>query len=211
MFWTATEIKEKLIEAKYFEVIKNYKLNIIFETDKEIKEIVELINEEYPFLKINIIDVNKITIINEGAKEEGKEIEKEISLLLNNQLNQKEEPQENLFSKLMEELIESELMEEIENLLIKKKYNIDKIFDNFINTNLENWQLDIMKEIKNYLNKNNVKNEKIDKILKESLKEDNQKILKKKEQNKEKVKNNKKEKLNKDENNLYIFKKLYQD
>jgi len=211
MFWTATEIKEKLIEAKYFEVIKNYKLNIIFETDKEIKEIVELINEEYPFLKINIIDVNKITIINEGAKEEGKEIEKEISLLLNNQLNQKEGPQENLFSKLMEELIESELMEEIENLLIKKKYNIDKIFDNFINTNLENWQLDIMKEIKNYLNKNNVKNEKIDKILKESLKEDNQKILKKKEQNKEKEKSNKKEKLNKDENNLYIFKKLYQD
>jgi hypothetical protein len=199
MFWTTADIQEKLLEAKYFEVIKNYKLNIIFNTENEIKEIVKLINKEYPFLKINIIDDNKITIINEGAKKEGEEIEKTISSVLNNKQNS-EAKKENLFSKLMEELIETELMEEIEELLIKKKYNIDKIFDNFINIELENWQIKIIKEIKNYLEKKSIKNDKIEEIIYKAL-------------DKEKKQSSKKEnkiKLYKDKNNLYIFKKSYQ-
>lgn len=192
MFWTNTDIQDFLLDAETFTMIKNYQLNVFFKQEYKEKKFLKTIKEEFPFLQIQIKEdenYKKIILTNQAAKEEG---EQAINLL-NEEIKDIAtidiEENKPLFDKIIDYLIDINLMEKYEKELTKFKKDSERIFEEHITEEIEKWQIEYIKILKHMVINNDVKDFQLNKWINQILREN---------------KNNKKEERNEEINFLEI-------
>lgn len=203
MFWTNADLQEYLLDSDKFEVIKNYQIKITFPKDyesKKIKEMINLINEETPFIKISQVENNSrvLMLINEAAK-------KDVQYILDSKVEEtiiEEHP----FTKIIDILINLEIMSKFEKLLKSKGKEVEIVFENFIPNKIEEWQIEYTSLLQELLKKKKIDNEDLNKEISKIIKSEKiEEEAIKTQIKKPKIKKEEKEEYKTDSNGLIIF------